>query len=185
MPELPLLTRYGDAQVSVQLGEEELKDALEASSVWYAHFTGSGRKGPIYARASVQRPDGSRGQVFLHRLLVGVCQQGGVQVRFRDRNSLNCHRDNLEVIRTTSTPPKEKQRRAQQANTSHESPYEGIFWDPYHDFEDRCGGWYGAVRHHGRTFQTSRYRNETQAVRARRDLLDSLHVGGGVEAQHA
>lgn len=135
--------------------------------------------GRQYARA-VDRREGKEGRlVLLHRLVAGLEEDEpcpGMRVRFRNRNTLDCRRANLEIFRAVPLPEREKLRRKARTEQSCQSPYRNVFWDPayYDEQTGRIGGWYGVGKIEGKVLETRRFVRDADAHRAAQQMSEVL-----------
>ena len=91
--------------------------------------------------------------LYVHRLLMGPPPARGMEVDHRNRDGLDCRRQNLRWATRS-------QNAANSAGRPSSSRYKGVHWDPI------TGKWRARVTLHRRTTNLGRFSDEAAAARA-------------------
>lgn len=110
---------------------------------WYLHR----KKNGAYARAAWKK-NGKMEHIFLHRLVLGVSQE----VDHKDRNGLNCQKNNLRLATTS-------QNAANRNKVSGKSSqYKGVGFLP------KRKAWFARVKHEGVQIYLGQFKSEKEAA---------------------
>ena len=118
-------------------------------------------KGKFYARSNRELITGKR-HTYLHWIVLAPSFNKSFMIHFKDGNTLNCQRDNLEYIErganTQSTSKKQKERKKS-------SKYLGVSFDC--DIKRfRKKKWGARIKHEGKVHRIGRYLTEREAAEA-------------------
>ncbi len=146
---IPLRARDGSVRAYV------LIDAADATTVnqrrWHLNRGG-------YAVRSARVPGGGYTTILLHRVLLGLTLGDDLEGDHRDRNKLNCRRENLRIVPVIG--------RANQQNLPSQrgstSPHRGVSWDA------QTRKWRSKIYVGGKTISLGRFSTQDAAADAAR-----------------
>jgi len=115
---------------------------------WYAHVD----KQHVYAARSLPWAGGKRRPEYLHRFILGA--PSDIHVDHRNRNTLDCRRDNLRE----ATQAQNMQNRGK--FRTNRTGYKGV------DFFTQCGKWRAQIKVHGKTMHLGLFSTPEDAARA-------------------
>lgn len=118
-------------------------------------------KGKYYARSNRELLPGKR-HTYLHWIVLAPSFHKSFQIRFKDGNTLNCQRDNLEYVeKSVNTQATSKKQR----NRKKSSKYLGVSLDC--DIKRlRKKRWSAIIKHEGKVYRLGRYLTEKDAAEA-------------------
>lgn len=124
-------------------------------------FHAAHSKGKYYARSNRTLLEG-KPRTYLHWIVLAPSFHKSFQIHFKDGNTLNCQRDNLEYIEksvnTQATSKKQKQRKKS-------SKYLGVSKDCDID-RLRTKRWSAIIKHNGKVYRLGRFLTEIEAAEA-------------------
>jgi hypothetical protein len=163
-PPAPILAGDGSALIPLRARDGSTRahaivDATDAEwiSRWAWRLSSDG-----YAFRQ-EGPRGSHRAIFLHRELMALPRRfDGREVDHRNRNKLDCRRENMRVLSKGLNPQNVDSRR----NSS--SSYRGVSWDRAN------GKWRASIRVNRKEINLGRFTSETEAAEAARAARQRL-----------
>lgn len=123
------------------------------------HAVHSKRK--FYARSNRTLLEG-KPRTYLHWIVIAPSFRKSFQIHFKDGNTLNCQRDNLEYIersvnaQATSKKQKERKKSSKYLGVSKDYDIKGL----------RNKRWSAIIKHKGKVYRLGRYLTEEEAAEA-------------------
>lgn len=116
-------------------------------------------KGRYYARTNRSLLVGKI-HTYLHWIVIAPSFHKSFQIRFKDGNTLNCQRENLEYIeKSTNTQLNSKKQRGREKS----SKYIGVSKDCDID-RLRTKRWSAIIKHEGKVYRLGRFLTEEEAA---------------------
>lgn len=148
-------------RITIETGETIIIDAEDEAKV-RAHrwrFVRTGGKPGSRSGCYVM----SAGRIYLHRLIMG--EPAGMLVDHRDRNTLDCRKDNLRV----ATRQQSARNRGPNSNAGRTSKYKGVCW------EKKTGKWLASIYANGVLYRLGNFLSEEFAAGIYDDASHALH----------
>ena len=117
-------------------------------------------KGKYYARSNRELLTGKK-HTYLHWVVLAPSFHKSFQIRFKDGDTLNCQRDNLEYVEKSVNT---QQTSKIQSSRKKSSKYLGVSCDC--GKKVRKNRWGARIKHEGKTIMIGRYLTEHQAAQA-------------------
>lgn len=141
-------------QNKVALVDYDIYKLLEDVPFHAAHS-----KGKFYARSNRTLLEG-KPRTYLHWIVIAPSFHKSFQIRFKDGNTLNCQRDNLEYIkRSVNTQLNSKKQKERKKS----SQYLGVSKD-CNKKKLRTKRWSAIIKHEGKCYRLGRYLTEEEAA---------------------
>lgn len=149
--------KYGTKEVLIDTSD--LSRVQEFPNAWCVHWDPTINN--FYCRGKVQRPNGKRETIYLHRWLTAC--PADLQVDHFDNDTLNNRRENLRIVSGSGNQqnPKGPQR-------NNKSGVLGVYWNK------RWGKWVGKIELSGEQIYLGSYRNISEAANAVKEARAKL-----------
>jgi hypothetical protein len=148
-------------EVPLTKGFVAIVDFEDAEAVLQFKWTALQTKWTVYARRTFRHPDGRQGSIYLHRFLMKP--EKGQEVDHKDRNGLNCTRENMRF----ATSSQNKHNTGIRKNNT--SGIKGVSWWKRH------GCWRADITLNSKLIHLGRFKSKEEAAAAYRAAAIMLH----------